>query len=259
MICPYMTFIFGVTQFSSVMTSIFLTVERYLVIVYCMKPEVLISKKLAAICVCAAWCVAVAYNIHAVFLGSDKDKQDLLMDNRYLCTASGYRVSVSDLLREIPLSVFLGGVYILLFFFTTPLYVHMYTVVSKSSVRMGVKREGILARNLALVIITNLVLNVIPLTLAPLFSSLSILNHYYRSIKIYNSFKAYIICSLWLPVFLLCLNSCLNPVLFAFRHHLFKRQFKKTIQSFVQCFTRNRVTAIELRDRSTVIDRDTAI
>ena len=50
--CMYMSFIFCVAQIATVKTSLFLTVERYLVIVCSMNPDVRMTKKISATCVC---------------------------------------------------------------------------------------------------------------------------------------------------------------------------------------------------------------
>ena len=76
--------------------------------------------------------------------------------------------------RPVPLSVISGVFYAFFFLCTIPLYIHIYIVVKKSSIQMGVKREGVLARKLALLVFTNLVFSVIPLSLTPVISSAAV-------------------------------------------------------------------------------------
>ena len=251
LMCPYMTFIFGVTQITSVMTSLYLTVERYLVIVYCMKPDIRITQRMAVICVCATWLMTIGYKTYGVFFLSEKEQSFLNYINFFLCTASGHLFPVDGFQitivgnRLVPLSVFLGGFYVLIFFCTIPLYIHMYIVVRKSSTQMGVKREGALARKLALLVVTNLLFSTIPLTLAPLFSSWEVQISYLFSSETHSSARAFRICSVWLPVLLLCLNCCLNPFLLAFRHHLLKKRFRKLVQKLLQYFNKKEVRTAE--------------
>ena len=234
-VCPYLVFVFGVAQLTTVMTSLFLTVERYLVIVYSMNPDVRMTKNISAICVCVTWCTAIAYNIYSVFLLSDDHRKNNIRVNLYLCTASGNNIVVTGWKFGMPLSSLLGGFYILIFFCTLPLYIHIYIVVRKSSTQMGVKREGALARKLALLVLTNLLFSTIPLSLVPLISNTgNILNDsFYKTL---SSLKAAVIYSVWVPVLLLCLNTCLNPFLFAFQHRLFKRHFRKTCLEILHYF-----------------------
>ena len=243
-ICRFLSFIFCVTQIATVMTSLFLTVERYLVIVYSMKPDVRMTKKISAICVCVTWCTAVAYNIYSVFLLSDYNRKMNIGANYYLCTASGNSIGVTSGWKfRIPMSTFLGVFYILIFLCTIPLYIHIFIVVRKSSTQMGVKREGALARKLALLVITNLLFSTIPLSLAPLFSNLTVVLNLGFS-KTLSSLKVAVICSVWVPILLLCLNSCLNPFLFAFQHRLFKRHFRKTCLTILQYSNKEQVAHV---------------
>ena len=248
LMCPYMAFIFGVTQFVSVLTSLFLSIERYLVITCCMKPYLRITKKTAIIHICIAWFVAIVYHSYAVFLLSHDQRQSLNVANTFICTMSGDQVRIKGLSSRyhgMPLSVFFGVFYILTFLITLPLYIHMYIVVRKSGTQMGVKREGALARKLVLLVLTNLLFSTIPLSLAPLFSSISLQHYYFTYFKTYNSYKVFTICSLWLPVLLLCLNSYLNPFLFAFRHHSLRRHFQRTVKKILHCFNEKRVATAD--------------
>ena len=109
----------------------------------------------------------------------------------------------------------------------------------KSSTQMGVRREGALARKLALLVITNLLFSTIPLSFASFFGNFFMSLFFYES---FSSLKAATVCSVWVPVLLLCFNSCLNPSLFAFRYHLFKRRFRKTWLTIRQHFIKKQTT-----------------
>ena len=243
-VCHPNIFIFTVAEIVSVITSILLTVERYLVIVYSMKPDVPMTRKICLICLCVAWCVAIAYSVDAVFFLSEKEEDhNETIYNLYFCATSGHHVTVTlgingrPVKRPVPLSVISGVFYAFFFLCTIPLYIHIYIVVKKSSIQMGVKREGVLARKLALLVFTNLVFSVIPLSLTPVISSAAVftLDFFTPALRTYSSYKAFMIYFVWLPALLLCLNSCLNPLLFAFRHSHFKTQLHQNVVKLLEC------------------------
>ena len=242
--CHTSIFIFTVAQIVSVITSMLLTVEKYLVIVYSMRPDMRMTRKISLICLCVAWCVAIAYSVDAVFfLSASEEKQNNKEYNYYYCATSGHHVKVSlkvggkEVKVPMPFSVIFGSFFAFLFFCTIPLYIHIYIAVKKSSTQMGVKREGVLARKLAVLVFTNLIFSAIPLSLTPAASSQDLLelDFFKPLIETYSSFKAYMISMVWLPILLLCLNSCLNPLLFAFRHSRFKVQFRQNVVKSLDC------------------------
>ena len=246
-ICHPSIFIFTVAQIVSVTTSMLLTVEKYLVIVYSMKPDVRMTRKISLICLCVAWCVVIAYSVDAVFfLSASEEKINNDEYNYYYCAASGHHVTVTlkidgqDLKEPMPFSVIFGSVFAFFFLCTIPLYIHIYIVVKKSSTQMGVKREGVLARKLAVLVFTNLIFSAIPLSLTPAASSqdLLTLDFFKPLLRTYSSFQAYMISMVWLPILLMCLNSCVNPLLFAFRHSRFKTQFHQNVVKSLKCLRR---------------------
>ena len=238
LMCPYMAFIFGVTQFTLVMTSLFLTLERYLAVVYCMRPEIRMTKLIAIIGVGTSWSVTLAFNTYSVFFVSGSDSHKGMKIVRLVCSATGQQVHIGGWFDfNVPLSVLFGAFYILVFLCTIPLYIHIFIVVKRSSTQMGIKREGRLARKLVFVILTNFLFTTIPLIIVPFFSSLVLVESFLAKFKTYGSFKSFIICVGLLPVLFLCINSFLNPLLFAFRHHSFKRHFRITLTKTLECFT----------------------
>ena len=79
-----------------------------------MNPDVRLTKKISAICVCVTWCMAIACNIYFGLLLSQNQWGGTLL-NLSLCTVAGH-------------NVYLGIFYILVFLCTIPLYIHMYIV-----------------------------------------------------------------------------------------------------------------------------------
>ena len=163
--CDYLTFLFSVTQFTSVITSFFLTLERYLAIVYCMNPNIRMSRKIAFICVIMTWSVSIGYNIGAVFFSNSVET--FLNFNILLCANPSLSVT------GVPFSFVLSTVYLVIFLSTILLYVRLYIFIRRSSAQAGVKREGATARKIAVLVLTNFVLMVVPIGFVPMSSKLS--------------------------------------------------------------------------------------
>ena len=230
--CDYLTFLFSVTQFTSVMTSFFLTLEKYLAIVYCMNPNVRITKKMVFVCVIVTWIVSIGYNIGAVFFYNSVESSSFNFD-MLLC--ANPRLSVAS----ISFSVVLSIVYVVIFLSTIPLYVHLYVFTRRSSAQAGVKRESATVRKIALLVLTNFVLMVVPISFVPISSRVFFVflneTKTYQKETVTFKEKTALISIMWLPLFLLSLNSCLNPILFAFRHPLFQKEFKKLVKKKLPC------------------------
>ena len=245
--CHLSIFIFTVAQIVSVITSMLLTVVKYLVIVYSMRPAMRMTRKISLICLCVAWCVTIAYSVDAVFFLSENEEHQNNDDyNYYYCSTSGHHVTVKlkidgqEVEVPMPFSVILGAFYAFLYLCTIALYIHIYIVVKKSSTQMGVKREGALARKLAVLVFTNLIFSAIPVSLTPAFSGQDVLklDFFKPLLSSFSSFQAYMISMVWLPILLLCLNCCRNPPLFAFRHSRFKTQFRQNVVKPLECLRR---------------------
>ena len=236
LMCSYVTFVFSVTQLTSVLTSLFLSVEKYLCIVYCMKPDIRMTRKIAIICVSVTWLAAAVYNICVSIFLYDEVRTKILKGDTLLCSATSHSIG------PIPVSQFLGFTYIFIFLFTIPLYVSMYLVVRKSSSQMGIKREGSLARKLALLVVTNLTFSAIPLSQLPFLGSMLS----FSDLKD-EGVSTYVV---WLPFFLLSLNSFLNPFLFAFRHHLVKTHLRQIFRRTTQCLRKRHGEIAAARHRN---------
>ena len=172
-----------------------------------MKPEVRLNRKIACICMFLTWCVAVSFGTYvAVFDLSSNSLFDTSSRRRrlwHLCSIDVDDGHVIATTFFIPMIVFVC---------TLPLYIHMYTVVRKSSAQMRVKRDGALAKKLALLVLTNLLFSTIPLSIALLSptDSRALTKSFFPS---KTPYEAYVIRQNWVPVLLLSLNSCLNPLL----------------------------------------------
>lgn len=225
LLCPWITFLFSVTQMLSVLTSVFLTVEKYLSIVYCMRPGVRMSRKIVMICLSVSWFIAIVYFTCVVLLTFDEERRKIMNGKTLFCSATGHSIG------HVSVHQVLSYTYILVYLLTTPLYIRIYLVVRRSSFQLGLKREGALARKLVFLVATNLLFSAVPNTQLPFIGSQFHFNDFSDSAT-KKSTSIYVVCS---PFFLLGINACLNPFLFAFRHHLVKKHMSHWFRQSTRC------------------------
>ncbi|XP_067051773.1 follicle-stimulating hormone receptor-like isoform X2 [Acropora muricata] len=215
--------IFIAGQLISVSISLFLTLERYLAIIYCMTPSKLLSVKDTHILMLLAWGVAVTFAALPIFgVGG------LHYNIERACTPLSYhhdfKSSGSSLILLASLITIL-----VLYVVTLPLYVHIFIFVKKSSNHMGVKRELRLARKIASLVFTNFVFFAFPILLILMFSIFAKFHSdpFDFDGDAFKSTMFKITIGQWLPVTCLSINSMLDPFLYAFRHTQFKREIRR--------------------------------
>ena len=217
--CTALGFIFTTAQMVAVPTTLLMTIERFLSIVYCMDPSRRVRKRLTLILIALFWLGGMCYAFLPVFRVGG-----LRQHGEYTCTLpfvdgeDETHVNKSTLVIAILLAVlYLSG---------SCLYIPIYRYVKRTNVSAGVKRKATLAKNIAIMITTNFVFFLLPLISILIFaygykSLVEILQVNTRTLK---HLQIYLICISWLPVVLLAVNSCLNPFLCAFRHPKFRSQ-----------------------------------
>ncbi|XP_068739664.1 lutropin-choriogonadotropic hormone receptor-like [Montipora capricornis] len=223
--CTVMGAIFTTAQITSVSTSFLATLERYLSIVHCMKPELRLRKSVALLCLAGIWCVAIGYSLLAVFqVGGLRYHGEFTCMMPFTDGPEIWDTSMTGLAVTCSLVVF----YLVSF----ALYFHLFVYVKKTEISAGVKRKATLAKNISLMVFTNFLFFIIPMVCTLLFV--------YRYSELAEAFKVdtlkelriYFIMLSWLPVVLLSLNSCLNPFLCAFRHPKFQKELQALVDKF---------------------------
>ncbi len=117
-------------------------------------------------------------------------------------------------------TIAMGSTGITLYLVTIPLYVHIYKVVKRSSQQMGVQRESTLAKRIAVLVGTNLVFFFLPILSLGIWALVVQSSTGMLSTAI----------EVWIPQYCLIINSCLNPLVHAFRNDKFKNALKRNLK-----------------------------
>lgn len=217
-LCGFSTVIFSSAQCVAAATSLLLTIEKYLSIIYCMDPNRRLSKKVAFSSVILLWVLSLLYSISPIF------------------GVFGLSLSV-PLMCSFPIAsgantfLIFPSVLIALYLINIPLYVAIFISVRKSGANLGIKRETVILKKIALVVVTNFLLLLTPfiliITLVPT-------KNIHKSLELDGSknTQMLLIFGFWFPIACLGFNSCINPILCAFRQGQFLRQIRKALGCF---------------------------
>ena len=212
-LCPRVGFLWVLEQCTTSITSVALTVERYLCIVFSMKPDIRVTPRLASLAVVVNWIFATLFMSVALYFN--------IYRLNYLCIPMIYDMRFPIATHY---SIALGSIALTLYLVTIPLYAHIYTVVKRSSQQMGVQRESTLAKRISILVGTNMLFFFLPIISLGAWKLLVNSSHQMQQ-SIY--FRRAI--SDWIPQYCLTMNSCLNPLVHAFRSDKFKNALKRKL------------------------------
>lgn len=209
--CPKVGFLWVLGYSTPSITSLALTVKRYLCIVFSMKPDIRMTPRLTSLAIANNWLLGASSMVIVHHLK--------LYRKNYICLPISFDRHFS---LEARLTIAQGTTGIFLYLLTIPLYIHIYVVVKRSSQQMGVKRESALAKRIALLVASNLVfffISVFLLGAWMLFQSFQNKSLLYISKVIVQQLAS---------LYCLSINTCLNPLVHAFRNDKFKPLSKRT-------------------------------
>ena len=211
--CPYYRSVFVLGQTMGVITSLLLTLERYLAIVHFLNPSRKITRKISLVVLGVCWVLAGVM----CFLLQHFDNV-VIRDNFMCILVQNFEVANRALYTQ-GLILFLVLLYMVVF----ALYIHICVFVKRSKVDTGIKGETHLAKRVGLIVFTNSIFFVIPNILIVAFSA-GMLNVSTKPI-------ANALIRIWLPPMCMVFNASLNPILFALRNKTFTGEIKKTFKS----------------------------
>lgn len=208
--CPGFRSIFIFAEVVGSLTSLLMTGERYLAIVYCMKPDARLGRK-AIVAAFALFWIAGATSATLVQLLDTRSNQTA--GQMCLITRNSYKIS-SVFVSELIL-LFLVLVYVIV----VALYFHIFIVVRRSSRNVGVLRESKLAKRICAIVLSSFVFFAVPNSTLAWFI--------FQGGGVFEDARLNRTLLWWLPPVCLVANACLNPCLFAFRNDKFVRALRK--------------------------------
>lgn len=212
--CWKMGFLWMLGETASVITAFFLTLERYLVIVYSLQPDIRVTRKMAMIMVLICWLVAVFLTGYALYYNFYKFT--------FVCIPVRFDIFHFHVFI---FTVAIVGSALTLFLITFIFYVHIYITVKRTAQNAGVKRESKLAKRIALLVFSNVFFFCFPIVLAGIVWGFA----YFRIFPDLSDVAFEMIAKV-IPAVCLSLNSFLNPFLHAFRNDRFTQALKERLQ-----------------------------
>ena len=225
-LCNVIGFMWLTGQIVSIKTSIILTVERFLAVVYCMSPSVRVTREKALGLVVLTWCLAVCVAVLPLA------KISVYTGNTYCIPIR----PIKDIPHSYELSIGLSLWGMALYLITIPLYAKIFLDVKKSSERTGTKRDGKLARRIGTMVLSNMLFFLFPIVIAFLWLT--------TNLRLTMSPQSREILTGVLPTLLFSFNSLINPLLYAFRAEKFRKAIKLKIDNI--CLQKGRSSSLTM-------------
>ena len=210
-ICPKIGIFWMMGQSGTIITSVLLTIDRYLTIVHSLKPELRITSRLVKASLLMCWSVTLLVTIYP----QSKGFYGLTSSCVPLTVRQGSGVKLYTLGVSITA--------LLLYLSTIPMYGHIYYVIKRSSQEMGIKREAKVMRKITTLVGTNFMFFFLPT------ACLGLITLFTPKVKEGTSALVQNL-HFWLPSLSVGLNSCINPILYSYRNEKFRQELKTKFQ-----------------------------
>ena len=195
---------------SEVFGSFILMLEKFLKIVFAMKPELRVGRRTALMFLMFSWILSVTFGVLPVFeVGNMKYTEEYSVTplpadaaangNHTFRLAAGLQIAL-----------------LMIQFVSFVLYVPIFAVVKKSGANVGVRREGTLAKKIALLIFTSLIFFTVPVIMAAFQNQIA--DKVSMGRYTFQEFQWLRFVGMMFPMFCLSLSALLNPFLYAVRH-----------------------------------------
>ena len=209
--CPIFRNLFIVAEVVGSLTSLLMTIERYMAVVFCMRPSLRLGRKAMAISLVLFWIAGATSAALVQIFDTEKTKKPagqmcLIIRNPNLIST----VFISELLLLI---------LVFIYFVVVVLYLHIFIVVRKSARNLGVRRESRLAKRISVIVLTSFVFFAAP--------NFSLAWFTFWGGGVFDDARFNRTLLWWLPPVCLVTNACLNPCLFAFKNDKFLKALRK--------------------------------
>ena len=202
-LCPFLGFLWCSCQFVAAVAALLLTTDRYIAIIFFVRPKAKFSPKACLISVIISWTLALLV-ASLPFLGIGS----------YTSTTFCLPIQpAKGIPHSFAYSASLVAIGVVLYVITIPMYLHIFLHVRRSGNRVGVKNNGKLAKKISILVFSNFMFFLLPTFIGfvwlftKAFDSIPLTT---REILV-GSFTT--IC--------FSVNSFLNPLLYSFRDRRF--------------------------------------
>ncbi|XP_078352701.1 putative glycoprotein hormone G-protein coupled receptor [Oculina patagonica] len=213
--CPYFRSLLIFGQTIEALTSVLMTIERYLVIVHCMRPNLRINLRLACV-LCAFICIFGALSCFVI----ERFDHLSIRDNFMCVLVQDFRNTQRFMGTQVLMLLFVA-----LYLAVLAMYIHIYIAARKSAKSAGMQRETSLAKRISVIVFSNMVFYAVPNLCIVVFAA--------ANIKVTSDREVNFILTIWLPPICMITNACLNPFLFAFRNEAFLKSLKEVVRTII--------------------------
>ena len=193
---------------SQVCGSFILTVEKFLKIVFSMRPDIWIRKRDVILFLFFSWSLSVAYALLPVF-------------NVGYMTYSKYAIPNDEGNAPIGIARVTHILVVIIQLTSCALYVPIFIVAKRSGANVGIKREAAIAKKITLLVFTNLFFFVVPAVFHIFGDELW---HLQDNKTLTQNQWIHFAANGTLSLCVVSINSVLNPFLYALRHPKIKQQ-----------------------------------
>ena len=193
--------------------------DKFFKIVFALKPDVRLRRKTAVVLLVFSWSLSATFAVLPVFGIGGMTYTDLytLLPTDRTDDRMKQRIGFA-VVSQIALVIFQLASFLL--------YVPIFIVAKQSGTNVGVKRESVIARRIALLLCTNFIFFTIPVVVS--VSLHAEVNYYSFTAHLRSRALAEVQWIAFLldifPVLCLSINSLVNPFLYALRHPKLKQQ-----------------------------------